>query len=57
MEQERNFIKKTYFVANDKGEVAGHDIDILTAEDCLRVLTEEEPEAGWEIFDSDDKEE
>ena len=57
MDQERNFTKKTYFVANDNGDVAGHDMNILTAEDCLSIHIKEEPEAGWELFDSDDKEE
>ena len=49
---EADLMKRTYYVVNDNGDLAGHDMDILTAQDCLSVMQEKEPDAGWELFDS-----
>lgn len=27
--------KKLYYVVNDKGDIGGHDLDLLKAQDCL----------------------
>lgn len=42
-----------YFVANDNGEIAGHDMDCITAQQCLAEMLEKEPNAGWEILCTD----
>lgn len=47
--------KRTYFVADNNGNVAGHDMDRITAEQCLAAQIKEEPDAGWEILDSEEE--
>lgn len=46
--------KRIYFVANDNGEIAGHDLSLASAEDVLKEMQEREPNAGWEILESND---
>lgn len=48
--------KRIYFVANDNGDVAGHDLDLATAEQCLAEMLKKEPNVGWEILSSEDEE-
>jgi hypothetical protein len=48
-------LRKVYFVANDNGDVAGHDMDLATAEQCLAEMQRKEPDAGWEILDSEEE--
>lgn len=45
--------KRTYFVANDDGVIAGHDLDIATAETVLAEAERENPGEGWEILDAE----
>lgn len=44
---------KKYFVANDKGDIAGHDLDYASAENCLAIMVEADPNEGWEILAHD----
>lgn len=46
--------ERIYFVANDNGDIAGHDLDYATAEQCLAEMQRQEPDAGWEILDSNE---
>ena len=48
--------KKTFYVMNDYGEIAGHDLDYNTAVDVLAAMLEETPDDGWEIIDADEVE-
>lgn len=42
---------RTYFVANDDGVIAGHDLDLATAEIVLEEAERENPGEGWEILE------
>ena len=44
---------RRYCVANNIGELAGHDMDLDKAEQCLEAMLEEDPNAGWEIIEQD----
>lgn len=46
-----------YFVANDNGDVAGHDLDLDHAEQVLDAMLTEDAEnaAGWEIINGEDE--
>jgi hypothetical protein len=46
--------ERKYFVANDNGEIAGHDMDYATAQECLASMIEQEPEAGWELLSDEE---
>lgn len=52
-------MKKSYYVANDNGDLACHDCSREKAEDVLTSLLSADPEnkEGWELFDSEDEEE
>lgn len=41
---------RTWFVANDSGEIAGHDMSEISAQDLASRLQAEEPDAGWEAL-------
>lgn len=45
--------KRTYFVANDMGEIAGHDLDYATATICLEEAEKDHPGEGWEILENE----
>lgn len=45
--------EKKYFIANDKGEIVGHDLDYNRASDCLAEMQEKEPTEGWEILEQE----
>jgi len=47
---------RTYFVADDNGNIAGHDLDFPTAEHLLDAMLSDEPKAGWEILSDVDDE-
>lgn len=47
-------MERKYFVANDNGDLAGHDMDLATAEQCLAEMQRQEPNAGWEIMSDDE---
>lgn len=47
---------RTYCVANDNGELAGHDLDHAHAEQVLEAMQKSEPNAGWEIIDTNGEE-
>lgn len=44
---------RTYFVANDNGEIAGHDMDYAAATICLEEAEKDYPGEGWEILEND----
>ena len=46
--------ERKYFVANDEGVVAGHDLDYATAQTVLEEAEKETPGEGWEILSGDD---
>jgi DNA-binding transcriptional regulator YiaG len=48
---------KTWFVANNAGDLAGHDMEQKSAESCAARMAEQEPDAGWEALSEDDDEE
>lgn len=52
-------MKMTYYVANDNGDLACHDCDLLMAQDVLALELEKDPEntQGWEILDAEEEEE
>ena len=47
-------MERMYFVANEKGEIIGHDLSLVSAEQCLKEMQEREPNVGWEILESKD---
>lgn len=47
-------MEKKWFVANDNGDVAGHDMDEAKAKDLASQLNEKEPEAGWEALNPEE---
>lgn len=47
--------ERKYFVTNDDGVIAGHDLDYATAQTVLEEAEKENPGEGWEIL-SDDNE-
>lgn len=49
--------KRIYFVANDNGDLAGHDLDYATAEQVLAEAERTNPGEGWEILSAEDTEE
>lgn len=53
--EEDGKMERKYFVANNNGDFAGHDLDYATAQQCLAEMIEKEPDAGWEIL-SDEEE-
>jgi prophage antirepressor-like protein len=44
---------KTWFIANDKGDVLGHDLDEYTAKTIAQEKQEQEPNEGWEALNSE----
>jgi len=50
----KNNVKtRNWFVADSRGNLAGHDLDEETARQCERQMKEEEPEAEWEAMQAD----
>jgi hypothetical protein len=47
-------IMNNWFVANDNGDVAGHDLSKERAEALAEQMQKEEPEANWEALSSDE---
>ena len=47
-------MKKNWYVANDKGDLAGHDMDEYSAKNLEKDLREDEPKANWEALCEDD---
>lgn len=45
---------KNWFVANDKGELIGHDMEEAKAKNLAAEMQEKEPDAGWEALSEDD---
>lgn len=43
-----------WFVVNDYGEVAAHDIGEIKAKTIASVMQEEDPDAGWEAINGDE---
>lgn len=50
-------MKRTYAVANNNGDLAGHDLDLATAEQVLDAMLAEDPDniAEWEIINGKDE--
>ena len=46
----------TWFVANDNGDIIGHDMSETSAKLLASEMQEKEPDAGWEAFDAKDGE-
>lgn len=46
---------KTWFVANDNGEIIAHDLDEAKAKAIAEEMREKEPNAGWEALNGDDE--
>ena len=46
----------TWFVANDNGDIIGHDLSKVHAMALALTMIYEEPDAGWEAFDAKDGE-
>lgn len=47
--------EKKWFVANDDGDVIGHDMSEAKAKALAAEMQEKEPEAGWEALNGDDE--
>jgi hypothetical protein len=45
---------KNWFVANDKGELGGHDMSKAKADSLAEDLREREPNEGWEAICADE---
>jgi len=45
-------VKKTWFVCNDSGDVAGHDLSKERAEEIAVQMREKQPNDGWEALDA-----
>lgn len=46
----------TWFVANDYGHIAGHDMNKESAELLAAYMNENHPGEGWQALDGKDKE-
>lgn len=44
-----------WFVANDDGELIGHDMSEIAAKSLASEMQEKEPDAGWEALCGDDE--
>lgn len=44
----------TWFVANDNGDVIGHDMEEAKAKALAAEMQEKEPDAGWEALDGNE---
>jgi hypothetical protein len=42
-----------WFVANDKGELIGHDMSEAEAKALAEEMKEQEPDAGWEALEGE----
>ena len=47
--------KNNWFVANDNGDVIGHDMEETKAKALAEQMQEKEPDAGWEALSDDDE--
>ena len=46
--------KRNWFVANDKGEIIGHDLSEQHAKLLAAEMNDKEPGEGWEALSSDE---
>ena len=42
--------RRNWFVANDKGDIIGHDMTEVKAKALAEEMKEKEPEEGWEAL-------
>lgn len=49
-----NMKENNWFVANDNGDVVGHDMSEAKAKALADEMQEKEPDAGWEALSSDE---
>ena len=47
--------KNKWFVANDDGDIIGHDMCEAKAKALAAEMQEKEPDAGWEAMNGDDE--
>ena len=47
-------MKNNWFVANDNGEVIGHDLSETKAKLLASEMQAKEPDAGWEALNDDE---
>ncbi len=45
--------ERLWYVANYKGDLAGHDLDEAKAQNTLQIMQEKEPDAEWEAIKAD----
>ena len=50
-----NTTKNKWFVANDNGDIIGHDMSETSAKLLASEMQAKEPEAGWEALCGDDE--
>lgn len=48
-------MEKKWFVANNNGDVIGHDLDEMKAKMLAAEMADKEPDAGWEALNGDDE--
>lgn len=46
--------KKSWFVADDNGNIIGHDMEEAKAKALAAEMQEQEPSAGWEAMNNYD---
>jgi hypothetical protein len=46
-------ISSKWFVADNSGNLAGHDLNELAAQDIAAKMSAEEPNAGWEALEEE----
>ena len=50
-----NTTENKWFVANDNGDIIGHDMSETSAKLLASEMQTKEPEAGWEAMNGDDE--
>ena len=50
-----NTTENKWFVANDNGDIIGHDMSETSAKLLASEMQAKEPEAGWEAMNSDNE--
>ena len=50
-----NTTEKKWFVANDNGDIIGHDMCEAKAKALEAEMQEQEPDAGWEAMNGEDE--
>lgn len=46
-------MERKYFVADNNGNILGHDLDKKEAEFLLECATELDPDGGWEMMEDE----